>query len=350
MFVLYLCSEKNAHKLDAVTEDLGIALHRFPGQYSLIQLVGSGYQTVSGLLPNAAYLAIDAACITDEDMEFVSGLESIEMVHDVRIILISEGEKRAALLSRAARAGFINIVSASSAEEEQTELRLCIEGEGMTRQQAQRYIVDEKDEQRSQEDDKTRAIGVCGVIHRTGVTTLALQMAAYLQGKGKNACLIEANDHGHIATIAEAYQMEKGADGALDCGGLALYPACMPSFRPKRAYDAVCYDFGMLEETAPEILAKCDAQIVCGGVKPWESYWLPLLFDCADKFRNLHFIFAFVPRDDQDDVRHMMEKYADRCYFTPYAPGLFDGQACAQIFEHILAQKPKGKRFKREKE
>lgn len=165
----------------------------------------------------------------------------------------------------------------------------------------------------------------------------------YVLGKGKTACVVEANHHGHFATMAEGYQVENGPDGELNCGGLALYLACMPAFRPKKEYDVLCYDFGMLEEISPEVLAKCDYQIVCSGVKPWESYWLYLLFDCAEKFKNLHFLFSFVPPDEQEDVRRMMEKYGDRCYFAPYAPDLLDGRAGAKIFAHILAQQPKGK-------
>jgi hypothetical protein len=294
---------------------------------------------VSALISKAAYIAIDLDCVSDSDHEAVSALQSLEMMSSARIILLSEQNQKSGLLARAARAGFVNIVSAEDAETEQMELRLCIEGEGMSRQQAQRYLLP-MEETDSRTENKKRIIGVCGAIHRTGTTSTALQMAAHLTAKGQSACLIEANHHGHIATLSHAYQIEKEADGALNCGGLMLYPSCLPSFRPQKNYDALCFDFGMLEEITPEIFGKCDIQIVCSGVKPWESHWLQLLFDCAETLSNLHFIFHFVPSDDQADVRRLMEKFADRCYFAPPSPNLFDGRACAAIFDDILSKKP----------
>lgn len=343
MVLLYLSRREREHDLDEVAAEFGMSLHAFPGEYSLKQLVSAGYQYVTAFLEKATFLAIDVDCITDDDMDSTSYLQSIRFKCRARIVLLSQGlQARPVLISRAVEAGFCNVVTATDVQERWQELETCFGQLGMQQEDAERYVLDETAESSAKEaKDKTLRIGVCGLIHRCGTTTFALQLAAWLGRQGKTACVIEANDHGHLATVRKYYEVTETTDGGVCCDGVSYYEARIPSFRPSRSYDVLIYDYGMLEEVAIEQLARCDLPCVIAGAKPWEAYWLPLLFDQEKKLPALRFVFTFVPSEEQGGIRDMMGKHGSRTHFSAYAPGLFDDASNNRLFETLMKKRGK---------
>lgn len=338
MLMLYLSSETNLHKLDELANEMGLNLHSYAGSYSLLELVNRGCPPVSGFLGKSAYIVIDLDCVSDATERIVDALQSLLLCSTARIILYAHAKKHALIVSRAVQNGFYNIVTAGKQEEEQALFRLCIEDDGMSKQQAQGYVVEEETPSDSNIEGSFN-IGFCGLFHRVETTTMTTQMAYYLQTQNQKACVIEANNHGHLATIPLQYHVESFDDNSFECGGIRIYPAKQASFRSEEKENTNCIDFGMLEEITPEILARCDVQIICCSSNPWESYWLSDIFEIAPTLTNLTFLFSFVDEDDQQDIRHMMEEYGTRCYFANYAPSLFDGISNARIFEQITKQK-----------
>lgn len=334
MLMLYLSSEKHRHKLDALAEEMDLHLNSYAGSYSILELVNRGCPPVSGFLAKSAYIVIDLDCISDAFERIVDALQSLELCSSARIILYANTKKHALIVSRAVKNGFYNIVTKSNQEEEEALFRQCIEDDGMSKQQAQGYIVEEEIPS-EQAKKRGYSIGFAGLFHRVGTTTLTMQMAYYLQSKKQPVCMVEANNHGHIATIPAQYNVLALDDKGFECAGIPMYPAKQASFRVSEQAMIHCIDFGLFEEITPEIFARCDLQMACCSSNPWESYWLSQIFDIAQMLPDLHFLFVFADESEQQEIRHMMGKYGDRCHFMMHAPSMFDAVSNAKIFEQI---------------
>jgi hypothetical protein len=62
------------------------------------------------------------------------------------------------------------------------------------------------------------------------------------------------------------------------------------------------------------------------------------VFKDIEGWDSVHFIFSFVPKDIENEIRKLMGKYSERTHFSEYSPHLIDGTVNQKIYMSIFAE------------
>lgn len=170
---------------------------------------------------------------------------------------------------------------------------------------------------------KTVTVALCGVQPRIGTTTQALQMVAYLQMMGYTAAYVELGDQEYIYQMRKLYRDITVKDGVVFYDRLPLY-SDIKSLGEIEPYDFLVKDYGAMND--PEFnqvsFMEQDIQVICGGVKPNEIFYMQDLLKKAE-YRSAKFIFSFVPPDQKDGILSLMSQRAKDTFFANYNPDPF---------------------------
>lgn len=171
-----------------------------------------------------------------------------------------------------------------------------------------------------------KTIGIAGAQGRIGTTTQALQILSYLQMMGNLVCYVEMNQHGHhfVKDLQSAYDDVQVIGDKTIYQHLEFYEMSAISALIKKDYGYIIKDFGAADDPAfnqPSFL-ECDIKVFVCGVKPDE---LPKAYDIMNNplYDDVKYIFSFVPKEDQREVKELMEDDADRTFFAEYTPDPF---------------------------
>ena len=183
----------------------------------------------------------------------------------------------------------------------------------------------------------TRAvtIAVAGGGPRIGATTQAMQLLHYLTAQNFRCAYVDVQQADQMRQYLTVYDKceqlgphEYTIQGChfLDTGKLLM--------QARMEYDYLICDYGDYAEIADTVsFWEKDIKVLVAGIKPWESDLLSRVFDDGDG--SLHYIFSFVARADETDVRNQMGDSAANTQFAPYAPDFFsycgDDEFYAQI-------------------
>lgn len=183
----------------------------------------------------------------------------------------------------------------------------------------------------------TRAvtIAVAGGGPRIGATTQAMQLLHYLTAQNFRCAYVDVQQADQMRQYLTVYDKceqlgphEYTIQGChfLDTGKLLM--------QARMEYDYLICDYGDYAEIADTVsFWEKDIKVLVAGIKPWESNLLSRVFDDDDG--SLHYIFSFVARADETDVRNQMGDSAANTQFAPYAPDFFsycgDDEFYAQI-------------------
>lgn len=183
----------------------------------------------------------------------------------------------------------------------------------------------------------TRAvtIAVAGGGPRIGATTQAMQLLHYLTAQNFRCAYVDVQQADQMRQYLTVYDKceqlgphEYTIQGChfLDTGKLLM--------QARMEYDYLICDYGDYAEIADTVsFWEKDIKVLVAGIKPWESDLLSRVFDDDDG--SLHYIFSFVARADETDVRNQMGDSAANTQFAPYAPDFFsycgDDEFYAQI-------------------
>lgn len=186
-------------------------------------------------------------------------------------------------------------------------------------------------------------VGIVGAGKRVGTTTQALQLVMYLIKSGYTAAIIEMHKNNHLASYIQLLSEEEQSEQLIDqhhfvYNDINIYRSTRAMIDAKSLYQYVICDYGNSAEIADltSYLDK-DIKLVVGCVKPYEIDALTpfLQHDSAD----INYIYSFVPKDQQADVKEEMSSAAPRTFFAPYAPDMFSLEAEeAKIFEAIMPE------------
>lgn len=192
----------------------------------------------------------------------------------------------------------------------------------------------------------TRAVtvAVAGACSRIGATTQAMQLLHYLRALGYKCALVDMQSSGQLEQYLDVYtdQSEVLNPHEFVIQGCRLLTTGKVLMQARAEYDYVICDYGPYNEIA-EVVSfwEKDIKILVAGIKPWESAYLPKVFEDDDG--SLNYIFSFVAQADEADVLQQMDSSAPSTYFAPYAPDYFAYCGADELYSRLLScdqQKP----------
>ncbi len=171
-----------------------------------------------------------------------------------------------------------------------------------------------------------KTIGVAGAQSRIGTTTQALQILCYLQMMGNRVCYVEMDHYGHhfVRDLQNAYEDVKVEGNCTHYQNMEFYEMAAIKELIKNDYNFIIKDFGAADDPAfnqPSFL-ESDIRVFVCGAKPDE---LPKAYDVIANplYDDARYIFSFVTKDDQEELKRMMADSSDRTFFAEYSPDPF---------------------------
>lgn len=173
-------------------------------------------------------------------------------------------------------------------------------------------------------------INIAGAMPRIGTTTFALQLIGFLKENNYSAAYVERNPSGYIKNAVRMYESagEDPVTGKTVCEGIDLY--LEDGFSRLTAggapYDFIICDFGDMTKdyfaAAQDTFCKKGVPVIVAGVKANEiGYTERALEDKS--LRNAAFVFNFTRKEDETEIRGLMEELGSATAFFPYTPDPF---------------------------
>ena len=353
--LIYIAKQKNDQLENLMQEENIISLGRFFNQYNLTSLLQEDLKSLN----NIDFLIIDLSAImgSTEDKEIISDLEKLRNLHDFRIILICRGFRKGnLLLANIFNLGIYNIVTASTDSQMYDQLKICLSEKGMTFAQASQFRIDnmvatnKKTEILETKIEKIKqdiSIGIIGVTNHIGTTTCAINILHFLNDLPSiKPCLIEANSHKDIKSIAELQEVDGlGVEhyksiGEVRIGGMETYYDIKKIGDIKaQNYDFYIYDYGSISELDENALAgflNKDIKFIVTGATPWEYKYLANCFDKLKLTENadgIFFIYNHTKIEKQKEIKEQMGNF--NVYFNEYQPNPFEKKNIAFLEENL---------------
>lgn len=185
----------------------------------------------------------------------------------------------------------------------------------------------------------TRAVtvAVAGAGPRIGTTTQAMQLLHYLRALSYKAVVVDMQSSGQLEQYLDVYagQAEVLNPHEFVIQGCRLLTTGKVLMQARAEYDYVICDYGPYDEIAETVsFWEKDIKILVAGVKPWESAFLPQVFEDDDG--SLNYVFSFVAQADEADVLQQMDSSAASTYFAPYAPDYFTYCGADEFYARLL--------------
>lgn len=270
------------------------------------------------------YLIIDlSAFCSSKDNEIIDCLKLIRQKYDLRIIIIAEGYKQGDfLLGKIFNLGIYNIITTNNDYFFIEELKKTLTPEGMTFGNAMKYQVEDLSlnigtnktivKENYIKVKQTVTIGIASAERHQGATTLALNLAKYINSfENISACYIENNNHNSIQALERLSEAIKFTDRKMirykdiDC---YEKPENIAEIQ-KYEYSFYIYDFGAFNEMSDEMknnFISRDLKLIVSGSKVWEE---EKLVDCLFALENdkQSFLFVnFIKNEDREKFKKSM--------------------------------------------
>ena len=198
----------------------------------------------------------------------------------------------------------------------------------------------------------TRAvtIAVAGGGPRIGTTTQAMQLLLYLTAQKYRCAYVDMQQVDQMRQYLTVYEKcEQLGPHEYTIQGCHFLATGKLLMQARMEYDYLICDYGDYAQIIDTVsFWEKDIKVLVAGVKPWESAQLGRAFEDDDG--TLHYIFSFVPKADEADVRNQMGESASNTQFAPYAPDFFSYCGEDEFYSQIVScrqekPQPKGKRF-----
>ena len=187
----------------------------------------------------------------------------------------------------------------------------------------------------------TRAVtvAVAGGGPRIGTTTQAMQLLLYLSAQNYRCVYVDMQQADQMRQYLTVYDnCERLGPHEYTIQGLHFLSTGKLLMQARMEYDYLICDYGDYGQIIDTVsFWEKDIKVLVAGVKPWESDRLSQAFDDDDG--SLHYIFSFVARADEADVRNQMGESAPHTQFAPYAPDQFSYCGDDEFYAKIIACK-----------
>lgn len=179
-----------------------------------------------------------------------------------------------------------------------------------------------------------KTIAVAGAGERIGTTTQALQMLLFLRAHNRKAALIEMHKNPCLSSYAQVYSDAVLEKDSCIINGSRLYfsKKALPTIQ--KEFDFLVLDYGVYRNCAVQELADSDAAIIVCGIKPWEAEEINYTF--RENNEKYHYLFSFVPKNDEENVTAQMEEFSQRTFFAPYSPDMFQYNGNDELYKALL--------------
>lgn len=196
-------------------------------------------------------------------------------------------------------------------------------------------------------------INIAGVMPRIGTTTLALQLILFLKENGYEAAYVEMGTENYLWAVENMYEncIADKQPGKITCEGIELYnKSRMKELTAGGSgYDYLVCDYGNLQADGFSLNAfnHCTATILAAGMKANEVFYTQQALKNAE-LKDAFYLFNFVSKKEQADIKTMMGNKAALTAFAPYMPDPFtwvpEAESCyLAVMDHVVA-KAEGRR------
>lgn len=327
--LLYLSSNENIGIFDFLAEEKGMLIKKLAGSFHLKQFVIYDMRSLN----HFKYFAVELKALKDSEEEIIDAVVALKKMHDSRVIFyIDDLKNNENLVRKLISQGIYNIVSSDEPLELRKEIMEAISGLGMSKRKIQAKL----DGSNLNYDDKkcehqNIKIAFSGTAHKTGTTTLALNLCQYLAEEGAIVCYIEANHSGHLAMLPQRYQQMTVSNNTIIYQGVKHIQL---NSDLEEEFDFIIYDMGVLDMKIVHAMTnKCDVRILCATTQPYEieAYDESIL---AFEPNRICTIFSFVA----EKFRREVQAKAETAYFSDYTPDFFESGNNAGMWEAIMNQ------------
>lgn len=168
---------------------------------------------------------------------------------------------------------------------------------------------------------KSQVIAIAGAFIRSGCTHMCVALANHLSQKGHSVAVIEYNDSGHIAAIAEAENIPISEEGMFvknKCH-YYIYDDSYVSV-VNRQYDYVIADYGYIQDCNKNMFYISDFCILTSMTSPWDMKHLYQVINGEEEHSRNRLIYAFMLCEDkqkQKDLKNTLY-FTDKIVFLPF--------------------------------
>lgn len=315
--ILFLTTNDHVNLLDFME----LPIKRMVGSFLLHQFVVHDMRSFS----HCSHLILDREAVAEGDGELVEAIEEFLIMYNARVTVICQGlQPDGALFRGLLDIGVGNIVTASTMEEIRSEICEACSDQGMTR-----YAAKERPRPAGvyQFNASNVQIAVFGSHPRMGATTAALGLTCWLLSAGAGACYVEDNPSGHLALLAEVYQMAPVGRGYLYRDAPFLTGGA-----PEGDVNFIVRDMG---SGIRETVQAADMAVLCGGAKPYE---LPGTIDTLRQMagRPVTLLLPFVAEVLRPKYRELFAGDGRGVVFLDYQPDPMEPEANKQAYLDIV--------------
>lgn len=321
--ILYLTSNDHVNLLDFT----GMTHKKMVGSFMLKQFVIHDMRSFS----HCTHLILDRIAISEDDTSFTLAIEEFLTMYTARVTVIFEGlSQQSELFKGLLSIGVCNIVTATDISEIQREISECLSDEGMTRYTSNESIKSKNEKETYRFNCKNIRIAVLSSQSRTGATTVAVSLTAWLNAVGAAACYVEVNTSKHLSMLAKVYEMQEN-NGHYTLDGVDYYSVPIP----QKDYNFIIYDIGRDYQLNDEMVGKADILIICCGTKPYELPYTQRILAVFEE--SCAFILCpFVEEQLKDTYTAYLKSEFHMLLFMEYQPELFDGKKNKKQFESVI--------------
>lgn len=183
------------------------------------------------------------------------------------------------------------------------------------------------------ENERSIKIVLIGSKGRIGTTTMAMNIATYLESIGAKVSYTEANNSNHLKEIYNMFFKESIINK--NCF-TANKIDCFFNFNiPSTDYDFSIIDLGELNDDSIKIFNSIKGiKILCGGVKPYEILSLNNSIECLKNSKDYHILI--IDEDGMNIEDYILNYKNYTMHNIDYSEGLFDGNANKKVWETLL--------------
>lgn len=294
----------------------------------------------------ATVIIYDLEQYVDEAEEITKWILRIEEAIGVKTIIYAPGFSPGSnAIQQLYTAGIKNYIFSIYLGDQKEDLELCLDGYyenfGYEEKRGLTFSLEKEEEEPEKEKTKAVCIGIAGAIARMGTTTQAIQMVKFFQYFGYRAAYFQMNQHHFVEDLKAAYEEVEEEEEI----GRVTYMKVDMYYRLdrlqnvlKRDYDYLVFDYGVYSENGFNKISflEKDKQIFVVGSQPGGEFESTYEVIKNNFYNNVSYVFNFVAKSEQNDIRELMEEKEAVTYFAEDAKDPFSFSGAGTFWEALL--------------
>ena len=329
--ILYLSSAQHSNLLDftGLYDRDSTTIKKMVGSFVLKQFIVYDMRNFS----HFSEVVLDRPAFGDSDGEFAEAIEEFLTMYSARVTVIAEGlTQNDPLFVALLNSGVGNIVCDTEIAAMQREISECLSEGGMTRYNPKERTAKPTGVKQYRFDCENIRIAILSAQPRMGVTTTAIGLSTWLCSVGATVCYVEANKSGHLAKLADSYEMEQNSDGWTYEG-----VSCRSGEPSVDTVNFIVSDIGCNPAECRGLAAGADMLLLQGGTKPYELGYtlrLKMMFETEYAF----ILCPFVAEDSKEQYAEVLQSDYHKTLFLAYQPDLMDGTPNAKQYKTMITK------------